>query len=192
MTILISGFVPFGEWKSNPTERLVEELESDNINTILLPVSYDRAFKELENTADILRPDTLIMLGVAGRRKCISLERIAINVIDAEIKDNDGYGLNGLVIEESGPDGIFTNMDLLKIYETYDQSRFLPLEISNTAGTYVCNYLYYRALSKYKNSMNVLFIHVPPTKDEMAESEIIFDDLKESVRSIIKNFSSTK
>lgn len=186
MTLLVSGFVPFGQWKSNPTENLVEELESESIRTILLPVSYERAFSELENAIDILKPDTLVMLGLAGDRDCISLERVAINIIDAEIKDNDGKGVKGQSIDADGPDGIFTNINLQKIYECYDQSKFLPLEISNTAGTYVCNYLYYKILKKYKDKIDVIFIHVPPTEENKINSLINFNQLKDSVEILIK------
>ncbi len=185
MSVLLSGFVAFGELRSNPTERLVDTLESEAVNTILLPVSYERAFTELEQAIHILSPDTLIMTGVASKRKCISLERIGINIIDAEIPDNDGMGINGTNIDASGADGIFSNIDLQKIYHKYDHKNLLPLEISNTAGSYVCNYLYYKALNQFKNSMDIIFIHVPLTSDDDPNSTIKFQELEMSMRLLV-------
>ena len=103
------------------------------------------------------------MLGVAENRKSIGLERFALNIQDYSIEDNGGHKRVGRKIARNGPDAIATSVDVAKLCQLL-RRRGLICDVSNHAGTFLCNEVYYRALNKARKSKhptNILFVHLP-------------------------------
>jgi pyroglutamyl-peptidase len=152
--ILVTGFQPFDNDPINPSEELCMFLSEEGFKTSILPVTFN-CFSVLKSEIATHSPDIVICTGLAGIRKEITIERIAINLLDARIPDNEGNQPKNQLIQESGSDGIFTNLPL----------DILDFEISNSAGTYVCNYVMYELLHNFKDQLQGGFIHLPLTKE---------------------------
>ncbi len=170
-TAIITAFEPFGNDTKNPTEaileRIPETLYDIKIIKLTLPVIYNHAFERLLPLIDEHDPVMVLSLGLAKGRTHVEIERIAINKNDARSKDNLGNIKYEEPIEPSGPDGIFTTLPLKSLRERFQKTR-MPVSVSNSAGTYVCNNLFYRTLH-YTQTFNmdtvVGFVHVPATPD---------------------------
>ncbi|MBU9721863.1 MULTISPECIES: pyroglutamyl-peptidase I [Bacillaceae] len=174
--ILISGFEPFGDLKTNPTMELIERLNSKSIpnleiNTIILPVVYNQCAAELIEYINEIKPDLVLSLGVAVGRSAITPERIAINIQDTvgEGKSGDNHGdmPTDRPVERSGPDGLFSTLPIREMVQLLSNNG-IPAQISNTAGTYICNNTMYSVLLHLKNNfpeMKAGFVHVPATPE---------------------------
>lgn len=167
MKVLLSGFEPFDNLIENPSQLVLEALEKDKekfgLTTIILPVSFSRAFPLLKETIERTKPDYVLCLGLALNRQEITPERIAINWVEARIPDNDGdMPINERISSRHG-DGIFSTLPIKAMIEAC-QKEGVPSTLSNTAGTYVCNYLMFQLLA-YAQDKNFRagFIHLPPT-----------------------------
>ncbi|QKS71812.1 pyroglutamyl-peptidase I [Paenalkalicoccus suaedae] len=170
MKLLLTGFEPFGELDRNPTEELVikikeEGFEGVDIRSLVLPVVYESCFDALKKNMDEWKPDAVLSLGVAVGRSAISVERIAINIQDvaADRSDNNGHAPVDRKIDPEGPDAIFTTLPYRTIVSRLVEGG-IPSEVSNTAGTYICNTTMYQALAHAKNVSTCRFtgfIHVP-------------------------------
>jgi pyroglutamyl-peptidase len=170
MRVLLSGFGDFLDVTSNPSRELVHELAarlaSFDLMAIELPVSYERAFSELKKSADKFNPHIILCFGVATDRSEINIERVAINAKDAKGEDVDGVSYGGEKIDQAGADGLFTDLDLNSLNSA-------GLVTSNTAGTYVCNTLFYQCLNEFKDSqVKCGFIHIPPFEKSSLEDQL--------------------
>lgn len=166
---LITGFAPFAGHDSNPSwEALVASpgafanLES---RSLLLPVSFTSAFVELEKAIEEFAPDLVICVGLAEKRDHVCLERVAINLADARIPDNDGNQPLDLPIDYSAPNAYFSNMPVKKIIRSLEMAA-IPAKVSETAGTFVCNQVMFKLLhliAVKKPALMGGFVHVPCT-----------------------------
>ena len=162
MKILVSGFAPFGPHKENSSEIIVNSLSLPDLQKIILPVTFKEAFEVLKAEIRSSKPDIVICFGLAHNRTKISLEKVAINLIDCEIPDNNGVLHKGEPITASGKAAYFSTLPLNSMKEN------LPVEISYSAGTYVCNYVMYRTLELLEStSVKAGFIHLPPLTSDM-------------------------
>lgn len=167
MKVLITGFAPFGGENINPAYEAVKGLE-DIINAaeiIKKEIStvFHKSIDELENLIEIESPDIVICVGQAGGRFDISLERVAINIDDARIADNEGNQLIDEKIYDDGENAYFTSLPIKAMVQRIREGG-IPASISNTAGTFVCNHLMYGLLYLIHNKYNNIrggFIHVP-------------------------------
>ena len=161
--LLVTAFMPFGGDVINPTElvlnKLPDELNGVMINKLLLPVEYIKAKELIKNEYDKITPDAVIMLGQAGRREEISIERIAKNLMDAKIADNSGYLATSELIKDGG-DNIFSTLPVEEINEAINKGN-IKSNISDDAGSFVCNYVFYNMLDYNKGRVPTGFIHVP-------------------------------
>ncbi len=160
--ILLTGFEPFRKESINPSGEIVRSFENQ-CDTLVLPVSYLRSWEILQKQLVSTPYDFVLMLGQAGDRKGICLERMAINLQDTETADEDGDVRVQRKIAENGPDA-FMNPLPLRAWSQALQKMQLPVEISFSAGAFVCNSVYYQAfqLMKEKGRQTpVLFVHVP-------------------------------
>jgi len=177
MSILITGFEPFGKVKDNPSQRIVEHLQKQNNPEIVarvLPVDYTSAGEILLPLIDKHQPDAIILLGVAQMREHISLERIAVNINDASIPDNDGKLVQGKQIVENAPVGYWSTLPLEAMFIKISAAD-IPVKYSNHAGAYLCNHVMYTALHYLaENDKNVPcgFIHVPSVEVVSLEKQI--------------------
>jgi pyroglutamyl-peptidase len=162
--ILISGFEIFGEHQENSSEIIAKSLEKilipdHQLKIVILPVSFKTAFEMLRGHIDSFHPDYVISFGLAGERSKIGLEKVAINWCQCSIPDNEGRSLNNQKIIDSAPAAYFATLPLEEMVNAQDE---FPLEISFTAGTYVCNYLMYSTLHHLnESSVKAGFVHLP-------------------------------
>ena len=158
--ILLSGFEPFGGASENPTRVLIKELERD-FETLVLPVVFGEASRRLIKKIDEIQPDVVIALGQAEGRDAITPERIAINCDDARIPDNVGNLLRNQPIIEGGADGYFSTLPIDQMVTAINEVG-VPARVSLSAGTFVCNNVFY-ALQHHLRGTKTLsgFIHVP-------------------------------
>ncbi|MHA6253174.1 pyroglutamyl-peptidase I [Oceanobacillus sp. CAU 1775] len=176
--LLLTGFEPFLRHPINPTEKIVETLNQEEINEYLiigevLPVIFNQSGDSFIDLLDKHKPDAVISLGLAAGRNKITPERIAINCNDGP-EDNEGYKPNGEKIVENGPDGYFSKLPIREIVENLKKSD-LPATISNTAGAYLYNNIMYRGLHYLaKNQIDIPagFIHIPASHATALESNI--------------------
>ena len=175
---LITGFEKWGEEPGNPTERLVSIFDGKKVNDIeiygfLLPVAFNRARKEIVSKIEEIEPDIIINTGLAASRLVISIERVAVNIIDARRPDNDGVRPIDEPIDPEGPFAYPSTLPTRRIFERLKSSG-IPAKLSYSAGTYLCNFVMYLSLRTVdKLGMQSLagFIHVPHTPDLAAKKD---------------------
>ena len=149
-TVLVTGFEPFDGADVNPSGELARrlgELGHPDCHLIaeVLPVSFTLAPQQLAAALDAHRPDILLMLGLAENRHAITPERVAINLADARIPDNDGDQPTDAPLEPHGPPARFATLPVKHIAHAIDAAG-IPAEVSLSAGSYVCNAVMYAAL----------------------------------------------
>lgn len=163
MKILLTGFEAFGNSSTNPSADVLALIKRYNVVTKILPVSYEQSPKILEDEIRNTRPDVVICLGYAALRKWITPELCAINYRYAPIPDNDGNVQKGTAIDENGQEAFFTTLPIHSITEHLLRNGY-PAHISVSAGSYICNAVYYSLLKNQKKYIyNGLFVHVPST-----------------------------
>lgn len=170
--VLVTGFEPFQQQSSNPSSRLARALHSQIIAGrpvvgVELPCVFQRALQELRQHLQRLQPELVICLGQAGGRSAISLERVAINIDDASIPDNAGGSPVDQLIEPQGPVAYWSRLPLKAIVQTLRQAN-IPAEVSQSAGTFVCNHVFYGLMHSLAERPDVRggFIHVPYTPEQ--------------------------
>lgn len=146
-TVLVTGFDPFGGSAVNPSWDAIHALNGRTIgdHRIVggeLPTIFGASLRKLEQLMDELRPRLVICTGQAGGRPAISLERVAINVNDARIADNAGAKPIDLPIVADGPAAYFTNLPIKAMLQALLDAG-VRAEVSQTAGTFVCNQTFY-------------------------------------------------
>lgn len=167
MKVLITGFEPFGGEKINPSFEAVKKLENKicdaDIVKAQIPTVFHRSIEELEKLINAEQPDVVICVGQAGRRFDISIERVAINIDDARIADNDGNKPVDEPVFKDGENAYFASLPIKAMVEEIKKAN-IPASISNTAGTYVCNHIMYGLLYLIDRRYPKIrggFIHVP-------------------------------
>jgi len=168
-TAILTGFEPFDSSSCNPSWQAVsampDRIGSFELTRLLLPVSFKAAFARLEEAIAACCPDLVICTGLAAKRTGITVERVAINVDDARIPDNDGYQPTDRRIDYTAPDAYFSCLPARAICEKISHAG-LHAAISDSAGTYVCNNVMFRLLHLVANRYPKMlggFIHVPAT-----------------------------
>jgi pyroglutamyl-peptidase len=161
--ILVTGFKPFLTEPINPTELLVHELATTptpGVDTLILPVSYHQAFATLKSHWALNGPyEALLMLGQAGGRKAIALERVALNWSETKHPDEEGFQFPVGPVVPHAPSSYISEFFPTTWKDVL--SEIAAVEVSHSAGTYVCNALYFQALHELPKNVNILFAHVP-------------------------------
>ena len=170
-TLLLTYFGPFPGVPVNPTVALAEgavralNTARPDLRVVAreLPVSYDGSSAALRAALQEVQPDALISLGVAVGRDVVSLEQVAINLDSAGIEDNDGDRRCDEPIVPDGREAYFSSLPVRASFERL-RAAGEPVEISYTAGTYVCNHVFYegqRITRELGLSIPAGFVHVP-------------------------------
>ena len=175
--ILLTGFEPFGGSPLNPSQQIVEALAVEShsrfaLHTTLLPVDTQRAPDALRQAIAATGPAAIILLGQAGRRAEISVERVAINVLDFRIADNSGRQPIDEPIIPGGPAAFFSTLPIRTIVRAI-QDRGVPAAVSNSAGTYLCNQVMYITLHHIaRKGLDIPagFIHVPSLPEQILQT----------------------
>jgi pyroglutamyl-peptidase len=161
MRILLTGFEPFGKASSNPSGEIVKQISGENIVTAILPVAYAKSAERLLELIEEHNPDVVICLGQAEGRTEITPERVAINLDDARLADNEGVLRSDIKIIDGSPDAYFSTLPLKEIVEAI-KAKGVPAAVSLSAGAFLCNHVFYVAQNKFAGT-NVRsgFVHVP-------------------------------
>lgn len=174
MKILVTGFDAFNGEKINPASLILsglkDEIDGHKIEKLFLPTVFSKVGEIIENEIEKIKPDIIISLGQAGGRSDITVERVAINVSDASIADNDGKMPVDEKIRDDGENAYFSTLPIKAIVENLRNEK-IPASVSNSAGTFVCNSVMYNDLylaEKYKN-ITAGFIHVPYLPEQVLE-----------------------
>ena len=192
MKVLLTGFDPFGGEPVNPAQEAVQRV-SDNINgaeviKITIPTVRTKSVKAIEEAIEAHNPDIVISVGQAGGRFDITPERVAINIDDFRIKDNEGNQPTDEIIQEDGQAAYFSNLPVKAMVKHMNDNN-IPATLSNTAGTFVCNHVMYgvlyMAVKKYPNIKSG-FIHVPYIPSQAAAK---VNQPSMSINDIIKGLS---
>lgn len=206
MKLLLTAFSPFGGEKINPSLEAVKLVKDKMLETDIIKLEVPTVFgKSIEIVADAIekeRPDYVLCIGQAGGRYGITPERVAINIDDARIPDNEGNQPIDIPIFADGEPAYFSNLPVKSMVEEI-RKEGLPASLSNSAGTYVCNHLMYGVLYTLSKKYKVVkggFIHVPfipeqtvdkPDKPSMSLTDIV-RGLEAAIRAISRNEADVK
>lgn len=176
-TVLLTGFEPFEQEPINPSWEAVRALDGERIgNAVIvarqLPCVFGKAIEEIDALVAALRPELVIAVGQAGGRTELSIERVAINVDDARIADNAGAQPVDNVIAEGGPAAYFSKLPIKAIVRDL-RAAGVPAMVSQTAGTFVCNHVFYGLMhtlaARQAGTVRGGFIHIPYLPQQAAE-----------------------
>ena len=202
MKILVTGFDPFGGASINPAyeavKKLPDTIKDAEIVKLEIPTVFEKDGIVVKAAIEEYKPDVVLCIGQAGGRSHISVEKVAINLIEARIPDNDGQQPLGQPIYEDGEPAYFATIPVKAMVENVKQHG-IPSSVSYTAGTYVCNDIMYRVLymeAKEYPGMRGGFIHVPylpeqaidlPAGTPTMSAESIAQGLEYAIEAIIDN-----
>lgn len=166
-SILVTGFEAFGGATVNPTEAIVAALDGRvvagrRVAGVVLPCVFRRSLVGLQRHLQRERPDLVICLGLAGGRTDITPERVALNIDDARIADNAGGQPVDRPIVRGGPAAYWSTLPIKAMVAAL-KARGVPASVSQTAGTFVCNHVFYGLMHALRRRPRVRggFVHVP-------------------------------
>jgi len=176
--VLVTGFEPFGGESINPSWLAARALDGQDVAGAKvfareLPCVFGDAIETLERTVRELEPAVVICTGQAGGRPAITLERVAINVDDASIADNAGKQPVDEPIAGEGPVGYWSSLPIKAIVRALREAR-IRAEVSQTAGTFVCNHVFYGLMRLLEARPGVRggFVHVPFLPEQAARAVV--------------------
>ena len=163
--ILLTGFDPFGGETVNPALEAVKRVQCPGLSVVPLevPTVFGRAEETIIQAIRAHQPRLVICVGQAAGRAVITPERVAINMDDASIPDNAGAQPQDRPIDPTGPAAYFSTLPIRAMVQAIRQAG-VPADISNSAGTFVCNHLMYSVLhyaAKACPGLRAGFVHVP-------------------------------
>ena len=175
MKVLVTGFDPFGGESINPAWEAVKVIKNEiagaEIVTMQIPTVVGKSIEKIHSKMVEINPDIVIAVGQAGGRFGVTPERVAINVTDARIPDNEGNQPIDEPIFADGDTAYFSNLPVKAMVQAIKDAGY-PASLSNTAGTYICNHVMYGILYYIRNEFpNVRggFIHVPFAASQVVE-----------------------
>ncbi len=193
-TVLLTGFDPFGGAAVNPSWLAVQSLHGRRIAghrvvAAQLPTVFGAAPQHLQALLQAHRPAVVICVGQAGGRAALSLERVAINLNDARIPDNAGAQPIDTPVAPGGPAAYFSTLPIKALLLAL-QRRGLPAEVSQTAGTFVCNQVFYALMHALATQPALAgtrggFVHVPWLAEQGSPSmplQAVVDGLRLALR----------
>ncbi|MYM21787.1 pyroglutamyl-peptidase I [Duganella sp. FT135W] len=195
--ILLTGFEPFNKETTNPSWEAVRHLDGWHegdfvVHARQLPVVFGHALKVVHQAVEELQPSIVIAVGQAGGRVDMSVERIAINVDDAPIPDNQQRQLVDQPIVNGGPAAYFSTLPIKAIVHELREAG-LPASVSQTAGTFVCNHVFYGLMHQaheWGTTMRAGFIHIPYSPQQAAQhpgsASMKLEDVVEGLRIAVR------
>ncbi|HEY1795099.1 MAG TPA: pyroglutamyl-peptidase I [Stellaceae bacterium] len=165
MRALVTGFEPFDSDTVNPSSAILpllpRRLGEVETETRVLPCVFGEALRVLGEAVAAIKPDIVLCVGLAGGRAELSLERVAINVDDARIADNDGNRPVDVPVIAEGPPAYFSGLRIKAAVAELRRAG-LPAGVSNSAGTFVCNHTFYGVMHlAAERGFRAGFLHVP-------------------------------
>ena len=176
-TVLLTGFEPFGGEAVNPSGEIARQLHGTvlaghRVHGALLPCVFGAAILELKKQIRETKPVLIVCVGQAGGRAEITPERVAINVDDARLADNAGRRPVDRPVVRGGPAAYWSTLPVKAIVAALHQ-RSIPAAVSQTAGTFVCNHVFYGLMQTLRLQRRVRggFIHVPFLPEQARRSD---------------------
>ncbi len=188
--VLLTGFNRFGKVRENPSQLVVEHFASRGragLITEVLPTEFAAAGRRIRTLIRRRRPKVILCLGVAQGIPSIHLERVALNLDDTEVPDNAGRIHSAKRIVKEGPLAYESTLPIIQIRDRLRQ-RGIPAAVSNHAGTYVCNHVFYVARDEVERlglHAKCGFIHVPgilPLETQGMKLEQTIEAIEECLR----------
>lgn len=183
MRALVTAFEPFGGSHTNASlaavARLPHRTGDVEIVTAQLPTSYARAGERLLRELAHAEPQIVLCVGEAGERHQLNIERVAVNLQDARLADNDGGRPVDSPVVADGPAAYFATLPVRAIYDALIAAR-IPAVLSNSAGTFVCNHVFYTLMHHAVQTHATWrggFVHVPAWRDSDAAPAMALDDI---------------
>lgn len=180
MTLLCTGYEPFGDHEDNPSMRVAEALDREvvaghEVVGAVLPVQFDAVGGELRSLVDEHDPAAVVATGLAAGRTALSVERVAVNVDDAvTVPDNAEDSPEATPIATEGADAHFATIPVAETVEAM-LAAGVPARLSNSAGTHCCNHALYSLLDYFARDAREVpagFVHLPLTPEQaIAEAE---------------------
>ena len=175
--ILLTGFEPFGGESVNPSWEIARALDGwvvdgHAVHAVRLPCAFGDALRTLDEALAAHRPELVLCLGQAGGRAEISIERAALNVDDARIPDNLGRQPIDAAVVADGPAAYFSTLPIKALARDLREAG-VAAAVSNTAGTFVCNHVFYALMHRLATTPGLAharggFVHVPYTPEQVA------------------------
>ena len=207
MKVLVTGFDPFGGEKINPAfeavKLLPDTIAGAQIIKLEIPTVFTRSADVVEKAIKEHQPDIVIDVGQAGGRSCMTVEKVAINLAEARIPDNDGEQPLDEPLRADGETAYFATVPVKAMVENM-REHGIPAHISYTAGTYVCNAVMYNVLyllDKKYPGVRGGFIHVPFESGQVVDKangtpfmslEMIAKGIEYSIEAAVKNETDVK
>ncbi|UUX33739.1 pyroglutamyl-peptidase I [Fundicoccus culcitae] len=175
MKILVTGFDPFGDDIINPAieavKRLPDTIDGVEIIKLEIPTVFYKSADVVKEAMEREQPDYVLNIGQAGGRFELTPERVAINLDDARIADNEGQQPIDVAIQADGEAAYFSQLPI-KAMVSYIKKEQIPASVSNTAGTFVCNHIMYQ--TRYLTATEFPhtkagFMHIPFLPEQVVE-----------------------
>lgn len=183
--VLVSGFEAFGGAARNPSQDVVRALDGTRLvdgsvlHGVVLPVRFGDAGAALSAAIERTRPRLVLALGLASTCSEVAIERVALNLCDAAIPDNAGLQPHDTPVIEGGPVALFSTLPVRAMLQAV-QAAGLPCRLSLSAGSYVCNEVFYRLLhARSAPPVPAGFVHLPPIE------RMALDDQIRAVRAVL-------
>lgn len=200
---LVTGFMPFAGDLVNPSQQIAQALNDTRIAGhrvvgAVLPTEFSCVMHLLENLIRTHQPSLVLALGQAGGREGISLERVAINLIDARIADNAGLAPIDVPVVEGAPNAYFTGLPVKAMLAALNQAG-IAAAVSHTAGTFVCNQVFFGLAhlqaTRYPD-LRSGFVHVPCLPEQVEQHKgtpsMPLDTMVEAVRLCLQTALTTR
>lgn len=173
-SILLTGFEPFGGERVNPSALVAQSLDGERIggwpvSSLVLPCVFGDAIDALLQALAAQRPALVLCLGQAGGREGVSVERIAVNRDDARIPDNTGAQPMDRPVVPGAPAAYFSRLPVKALVSALQADGMAAAE-SLSAGSFVCNHLFYGLMHalRRRRSVQAGFVHLPWLPEQAA------------------------
>lgn len=198
MDVLLTGFEPFDGESMNPSWEAVagfagKQVGAARVHLLRLPVVFSQASALLVAHLQRLQPQLCLCVGQAGGRALINLEKVAVNFSHARIPDNQGQQPQYSVIDALGPAAYFAPLDLPRALDALAR-RALPAELSLSAGSFVCNELFYHLCAyqaREQPSLQGSFVHIPYAPEQLGERHLpslAITEVQKALQCLIEEF----
>ncbi len=179
MKALVTAFDAFGGDSVNASFEAVSLLPARigrmRVTAAQLPTSFSRTIPMLRAAIARASPDIVLCVGLAADRSAISIERVAVNLDDARLPDNDGAQPRDRPVVKGGPAAYFSTLPVRKIAARLAKEK-IPCELSMSAGAFVCNHVFYALMhlaARRKNPFCAGFVHVPDLHGTMTLDQMV-------------------
>jgi len=196
MKILVTGFDPFGDDVINPAieavKRLPDTIDGVEIVKLEIPTVFNKSAEVVRDAIEKEQPDYVLNIGQAGGRYELTPERVAINLDDARIADNEGQQPIDVPIKEDGAPAYFSQLPI-KAMVDYMKKENIPASVSNTAGTFVCNHIMYQTIYLTMTEFPEVkagFMHIPFLPEQVVNRPntpaMALDDIVKGITASLK------